>query len=213
MRPVRRLGMVIALVAVAACAAPPQPSPRTPTLEPGLAVFGRLPSVEQVALSPNGRRIVVTKTDGGEQRVVAVVSLENGAVVASARAGDVKLRGVDWIDDGHVLLTTSVTTLPYGLVGPRGEWAMLQVLDVAKREVRPLLQATQNRTMNVVLGRPMVRRIDGRSVIFVVGVYAVGLAGRRGSLALTERDAPPDARVRRRVPGRQQPRKLIGSPP
>jgi dipeptidyl aminopeptidase/acylaminoacyl peptidase len=135
-----------------------------------VAVFGRLPSIEDVALSPGGARIAFVNTTAENQRVVAVVSLTDRKVVGMLQAGDAKLRGLEWLDEDHLLLKTSATAVPSGLMGLPHECFMLQVYDVARHEVRPLLGA-ENRTMNVTFGRTMVRRVDGHTVLFVNGYY------------------------------------------
>src|SRR5262249_59569291 len=93
-------------------------------------------------------------------------------VIGSLRAGDVKLRGIDWLDEDRLLVRTSVTGVPLGLVGEPDEWGMLQVWDLAHNKVQPLMNGiTGNTTMNVAFGRAMLRRVGGRTVLFVCGYY------------------------------------------
>jgi len=147
-------------------------SPPVAHLPPSLAAFGQLPTLEQVALSPDGSRIAFLKRIGDTERVVALVSMSDQQLLATVRMGDAKVRGIKWVDEDQVLITTSTTAVAKGLSGGRSEWYMLQVYDLAEHQVRPLLTGSANHTMNVALGRSMVRRIGGRTVLFVPGAYS-----------------------------------------
>jgi len=146
-------------------------SPATPPLPAEVAVLGRLPSIEHVAISPDGRRLAFVTTGDGDERIVAVVSVADGKVAATARAGDTKLRYVRWLDDDHVLLATSNASGARGIRDGWGEWMMLHVFELRTKKVRQLLTGATDGTMNVATGRPMVRRVDGSTVVFVETLY------------------------------------------
>src|SRR5579862_6554831 len=71
-----------------------------------LQVYGRLPNLENVAISPDGAHLAFVRTDA-DARVLAVVSLETGKLVAAARVGKAKLRDVNWADDKRLIIITS----------------------------------------------------------------------------------------------------------
>ena len=75
----------MALLATSARAAEPPP----------LATFGRLPSLEGVAISPDGAMLAVTATDG-ENRLL-IVRKTDGGKVAGVKLGVAKLRNVQWV--------------------------------------------------------------------------------------------------------------------
>jgi dipeptidyl aminopeptidase/acylaminoacyl peptidase len=135
-----------------------------------LEAYGALPTVENIVLSPDGRHIAFVRTEG-DQRFVAVVSLETGKPVAGAAAGDMKLRGVEWAGDGHVLIVSSVTRDIPWLTGGKNEWSQLVVLDVAARTMTLVPKRDAAVPMNVISGETMVRNVDGRVVLFVPGVH------------------------------------------
>jgi dipeptidyl aminopeptidase/acylaminoacyl peptidase len=145
-----------------------------PPLAADVAVLGRLPSIEHVAISPDGRRLAFVTTGTGDERIVAVVSVADGQVSATARAGDTKLRAVRWLDDDHVLLAASNASAALGLRNGWGEWTMLHVFDLRTKKVRQLLTGMTEKTMNVAAPDPMVRRIDGKTVVFAETLHASG---------------------------------------
>jgi dipeptidyl aminopeptidase/acylaminoacyl peptidase len=143
--------------------------PATPA---SLEVYGQLPTIDMVALSPDASRIAfVRSTDG--TRLIQVASVEDHRVLNTLRVHDQKLRSLEWADEDHLLILTSATDLPRGLVGKKGEWSMLQVYDVARNRVtavpHPAGRGSTLRLMNVVSGRLMVRRLKGHTILFLPG--------------------------------------------
>src|SRR5712672_1024079 len=78
-----------------------------------LEVYGRLPRIEEVALSPDGSRIAFVKTEENN-RVVTAFSVAAHTLLRGLRVGQQKLRYIEWADDNHLLIVTSVTTVPWG---------------------------------------------------------------------------------------------------
>ncbi len=140
-----------------------------------LEVYGRLPSLEEVALSPDGARLAFVRTSGND-RVLAVADLASRKVMSGMRLGTAKLRSIEWADTDHLLIVTSETSLPWGLVGPVHEWYLMQAFDVVTHKIIPIPDAdhlgpSTPRIMNVVWGDIMVRHVDGHTVVFVPGYY------------------------------------------
>jgi dipeptidyl aminopeptidase/acylaminoacyl peptidase len=161
-------GPVAVLLALAAAIAA-----RPGWTEP-LDVYGRLPSLEEVALSPDGSRLAFVRNLDNE-RLLGVLSLAEHKVQGKLmRMGSVKLRSISWADDDHLLITTSATSLPMGLIGREQEWYMLNVYDIAKQKFSsyPDPDKTRDfRIMNVLFGRVMVRRLGDHTVLFVPGIF------------------------------------------
>jgi len=138
-----------------------------------LEVYGRLPSLEDIALSPDGSRIAFVRTTQ-DARMIAVVSLADNKVLGALRVREQKLRRIEWADDNHLMIVTSATALPWGLMGNENEWQLLQIYDVRSHKsvsVPNTLAIDNVRMMNVVAGRVMVRDLGGHSVLFVPGIY------------------------------------------
>jgi len=135
-----------------------------------LAVYGGLPSVEDVALSPDGSRIAYVRTEG-DLRIVVVATVADRKMIRWVKVSEEKLRSLEWADDDNVMLETSVTTADYGF---KHEWFMLRVYNVSRNEVRSLPGnplGTDDHVLNTVVGEVMVRRVNGHTVLFVPGVY------------------------------------------
>lgn len=140
-----------------------------------LEVYGRLPLIEDVALSPDGSRIAYVRTTQNT-RVIAVVSLLDKKLITALNVGDQKLRTVEWADDRRLMVETSSTAPQWGVSGVESEWHLLQVVDVVshKSMLVPNPGARLRgdfRSMNVVTGRAMVRHLGGHTVLFVPGLF------------------------------------------
>jgi dipeptidyl aminopeptidase/acylaminoacyl peptidase len=135
-----------------------------------LEAYGKLPTVENIALSPDGAHLAFVRTEG-DQRFVAVVSLETGKPVAGALAGGAKLRSIQWAGNRHVLIVSSVTADLAWLSGGKTEWSQLSVLDIDTRGVEVVPKRSELASLNVLFGEPLVRFVDGRVVLFVPGTH------------------------------------------
>ena len=141
-----------------------------------LEVYGRLPSPEEVALSPDGARLAFVHTWGND-RILEVVDLASRKVMSGMRLNTAKLRSIEWTDTDHLLIVISVTALPFDLADPVREWYLLQLYDVVTSKAVAIPDAQRlgpnsPRIMNVVWGDIMVRRVEGHTVLFVPGYYA-----------------------------------------
>ncbi len=139
-----------------------------------LAVYGHLPSIEDVAISPDGSRLAYVRTRG-DLRIIVVANVADRKMIGWVNTGDEKLRDVTWADDDNVMFTTSLTT---SVDGFKDEWFLLRVYSVSQNKLRTLpgtplgSYGGSKEVLNTVVGSPMVRRIDGHTVVFVPGLYA-----------------------------------------
>jgi dipeptidyl aminopeptidase/acylaminoacyl peptidase len=138
----------------------------------GVDVYGRLPSIEQAALSPDGTKIAFVKTTQ-DWRLLAIVDLNEEKLVGGVRLGEAKLRSVEWADDDHLLLTTASSTMPMGLYGERTEWHLISVYDLKTKKLSGLLDHVNGdtTTMNAVYGIPVVQHKGGETLLFIHGMY------------------------------------------
>jgi dipeptidyl aminopeptidase/acylaminoacyl peptidase len=164
----------------AACAAP-------------LDDYGRLPTLSDIALSPNGATFAYIREDEAK-RYIVIQSIGVPQPIAVLGVGSQKVRMLQWADESHLLITTSVTTLPLGLVGHRSEFFTAQSFDTKDKSLDRLLR-NYNRSMpnvqvmNVVAGVPQPRIVDGHTYVFVRGVY---FPDRQGRYALFRVDLTTD---------------------
>jgi hypothetical protein len=79
-----------------------------------LAVYGRLPHLEDVALSPDGTRIAFVRTEG-DTRLVSVVSLvKHETMPRGAHRRRQVAPASSWADGHNLMIVTSATALPFG---------------------------------------------------------------------------------------------------
>ena len=157
-----------------------------------LEAFGRLPTLEDVAISPDGTKIAFVKTSG-ESRSLLVITLSKHDVIGAVHLGEVKLRGVDWVDDDNVLATVSSTSLPpFGFTGPTREWYQLVNFNLSKLKLNPLtFEVDHAETFNVVTGDASMREVSGHSML-----YARGYCVRDRTVPCLFSVAYPDRRTR-----------------
>lgn len=136
--------------------------------KPKLDLYGRLPNIEGVEISPDGSKLAVTVTNG-EQRSLAIHEIGKGMLVG-VNAGSTKLRGVTWAGEDHLILVVSQTADVIGLSGPALEYLMATDFNWRTKKQTPLLR-NQESAMNIIIGSPMVREIDGDPVVFLEGVH------------------------------------------
>ena len=136
-----------------------------------LAAYGRLPTLEDVALSPDGTRIAYVKTQE-DSRNLYILEM-SGKFLGGVRVGNTKLRQVFWQDNDHVLAIISSTGLPpFGFRGPTREWYQVVSYTISRNSIQPITFAVYNeQTFNVLTGSPAVREVDGKSVLFLPGYY------------------------------------------
>jgi dipeptidyl aminopeptidase/acylaminoacyl peptidase len=155
------LGLLVVLIAPALRSAP-------------LEVYGRLPKIEDVVLSPDGSRIAFVQTFE-DRRLIVVRSLADNQIVGGLEAGTVKLRSIGWADRSHLIIVSSVSDLPERQFTIKREWYRLLVydLDSKKGVVLPdparLGQGWAQRAdiLRIVSGTPLVRHPNGGTVVII----------------------------------------------
>jgi dipeptidyl aminopeptidase/acylaminoacyl peptidase len=141
-----------------------------------LAVFGTLPSTEDMALSPDGSRIAFVRTDQ-ETRRLGVLSLADRKVLGVVAVGDAKLRSIEWADNDRLIIIISSAKQPVNVIGRTHEWAQVQVYDLRTHKVEPIPDTTlfhDRPMMNTISSEPQVRHVNGHTVLFVTGLVLEG---------------------------------------
>jgi hypothetical protein len=123
------LGLVCALIAAPALAAP-------------LEAYGKLPSIEQATISGGGTEVAYIVTDG-EQRRVVVQELARNQIIFVGGLGEVKVRDIRFAGDQHLIITSSVTAKPIDVIADRAEWLFAADLNLATKKLKTLLQNTE----------------------------------------------------------------------
>ena len=142
---------------------------------PPIDAFGQLPSLGDVAMSPDGRRYaaIVGSTTGSE---IQVREITTGKLLLASPAKDFKLRSLQWADDDRIVLTVSqtkqISSTDFIFEG-RGEYYQLLMHDLKTHNWSRLLN-NMKLTANFVAGSPRVRTIEGRPQLVVEGYTTTG---------------------------------------
>jgi dipeptidyl aminopeptidase/acylaminoacyl peptidase len=137
--------------------------------------YGRLPTVEEVVISPDGGMVALIYTNGEDRQIV----LRNQAdgKLSILGVGPAKVRDLKWADSENLLITTSTTASIMGLMGPRREYLQAFHYSVPTKKGRLLLRDAEQ-SLNTILALPVVRQIDGQPIVFLEGVKFVSNRGR-----------------------------------
>lgn len=142
-----------------------------------LEIFGHLPTMEGATLSPNGNRLAVIRTEG-DNRIVQVVDFASSKQLSTANAGASKVRGITWVDDDNLIIT-STRTQAVGESAQRDEYSTATLFNVVDAKAYPLLQRAQTEAersrsgggpalAGLVMGT-YVRLIDGKRQAYLMG--------------------------------------------
>lgn len=144
------------------------PSPGDASIQ----AYGRLPSIEDLALSPDGTKLAIVHAAENERRLTVVI-LDDNKVVGHMNLGDSKLRRLEWADNHQIMLTTASTTMPDELVGSKTEWRLVRMYDIDTNKVRGLLNHIRDdiTTLNTSYGRPVVAAKAETPALFLHGFF------------------------------------------
>ncbi len=162
--------VLTALVAVLAMATSARAAP--------LEAYGKLPTVESVAISPSGSQLAIVTTDG-EERTILIQDVAAGTVTFRTRTDAVKVRALRWAGERHLVITAGVTARPKDVITTQREWLIAFSLNLATRKLTPLLRNVDG-AMNTIDALPSVRTVSGAPTVFLQGVAFRDGFGRRG---------------------------------
>jgi dipeptidyl aminopeptidase/acylaminoacyl peptidase len=181
------------MVPIAASAAPPATSddlsqsgtshPAAAASAAPLEAYGHLPTIEDVAISPDGQTLAYV-TNVGSDRLIQVQSLADHTILDTIRAGRDKLRSLDWADNTTLLITVSNTRYFYWS-GAEELFATISC-NIRTRTLINVLGKAEH-AAHVEAGLPQPRSVNGRTRLDVPGATLSGLSG-----VLTMFEVDPD---------------------
>jgi acetyl esterase/lipase len=134
---------------------------------PPLEAYGRLPAIEDAALSPSGARFAVIVADKDGRKVI--VRKSDGEVLGALAFGKAKVRGVTFAGEDHVLVTET-STVGRPVVGLR-ETEMAGVIDFnLKTRASYMIFGKSNTYVDAILGYHGARELNGHWYAYVGGV-------------------------------------------
>jgi dipeptidyl aminopeptidase/acylaminoacyl peptidase len=147
-----------------------------PAMAAPLAAYGDLPTIEQIAISPDGKLLAIDFVKG-DQRSVLVQDIAAHKIVTGIKVGDAKVRDLRFAGDDHVIITTSETSGMLGIMVDRSEWSVANDFNLTTHKVKALL-GDVDLAGNFIESTPEVRTINGKPVLFVTGVRFIGDEGQ-----------------------------------
>ena len=143
-----------------------------------LEAYGKLAAVEQAAISPDGAHLAFIVTNG-EKRNVVVQRTSDMKVIDIVKAGDSRVRSIQWAGPNHVIVTVSTSTLVPDIEDDIQEWWLPMDVDIRTGKINSVLDVDDTKyTLNVVFGSPMIRMIKGKPKVYLEGVSFEGGEGR-----------------------------------
>jgi dipeptidyl aminopeptidase/acylaminoacyl peptidase len=168
--------LALAATAVAAAAEPAAPAPATtaPPAAAPLSVYGQLPFMENVALSPDGTRFAFSTNIANDETAVIVTAISDLHQVAAVRAGEQKIRGISWADDDNLLIESSATTMIPGWTGDNEEIMQLYACQVSTGKILDLMDrkfglSESARALGYIVSSPRARRSADKTTVYVTG--------------------------------------------
>ena len=145
---------------------------------PPIEAYGRLPTLEQVLVSPDGTKLAYVCPEG-ESRKIMVQNLADGKTLAAVGVGNEKLRDLMWVGSGHVAFSTSTTSRIRSnsslieFTGRNEIW-QTRVYDIDKHTFQLVLDKTPG-VGNFTNGGVRVRTAEGVPSIYAVGMRISGV--------------------------------------
>jgi dipeptidyl aminopeptidase/acylaminoacyl peptidase len=144
-----------------------QPVAATP---PPLRLYGQLPNISGIRLSPSGDKWAAIMADDKVTQV-QVRSSTDGSIMALSTMGEAKPRDLIWVDEDHLVVRVSSTEDLTIFYNGKGEWSQLLGLDLTKpKEWLPLMRGIPN-VVPVTLSRPVAAVRDGKPVLVTQSLY------------------------------------------
>ncbi|MBP2160935.1 MULTISPECIES: S9 family peptidase [Asticcacaulis] len=133
--------------------------PSAPTEpRPAVATYAQTPMVDQIALSPDGKRVaVVTQKDDTNYLLFFDVADQK---VKTIGLGQAKVRDLMWGSNTHVVLTTSATISLPMFAGGRHEFYLGRSIDLNTMKVRTFF-AREDKYYGIVFGHMQRIKVDG----------------------------------------------------
>lgn len=136
-----------------------------------LAVYGRLPRVEQIEIAPDGAHLALVLTDG-EARQVVIQRVADKKLIQRIPVGETKVRDIAWGGSRRLIITSTKTQKLESIGAPRFDWATAVIFDIETTRVYPLMDDVAGLT--ALFAPPEVREIDGKPFAFVRGASFPG---------------------------------------
>ncbi|MEP0190721.1 MAG: prolyl oligopeptidase family serine peptidase [Erythrobacter sp.] len=136
---------------------------------PALSEYGKLPEIEEVAISPSGQRIALLLQVKGKRLLVGYEGKD--IVLKPISVGDMKVRYIQWIGEDRVNLVASQTEdLGYGWTTDKAEFYVGRIIPVNPQAEAGVIFAKHKTLLDTIVGNYGVRQIAGKWYGFYGGI-------------------------------------------
>jgi dipeptidyl aminopeptidase/acylaminoacyl peptidase len=164
---------------------------------PPLEAYGRLPSMESVSISPDGKMIAfIVTAETGNDRYIVVQPL-GGEPIQTASIGFRKVRDIKWAGNDHVVIITTTTDVVPG-VFYAGEMVQGASLNVRSGKMTRLPERSAESLVNVLMGQVQPGMIGGKPSVLTALFVADGKSVRTANDRLDLYSIDLDSGIARR---------------
>ena len=125
---------------------------------PPIEIYAATPQVDNIALSPDGKRVAVISQTGDDKMLIYFDVAEPTG--KSIRLGPAKIRNLFWGSNDHVVIVDSQTTSLPQFTGSKQELSLARVLDLRTVKMRTLFDKEED-FYGIVMGPVYRVKIDG----------------------------------------------------
>lgn len=138
---------------------------------PPVEAYGNLPSVDLIAISPDGSKFALIVGDE-TRRQVQIRNASDQAIMQTLGVGVAKIRSLQWAGENHMLITASQTAMLGGIVGPKREYFLVTDFNLSTHKAVTLLSRGIDNVgkLNSVVADPTTAIIDGVPTAFLEGL-------------------------------------------
>jgi dipeptidyl aminopeptidase/acylaminoacyl peptidase len=157
-----------------------------------LEVYGRLPYTEDVQISPDGTKLALMNTKG-DARTIYVFNIDKMTLLRSIAAGSLKVRSMEWADEQTLVFTLSEISKESEYLD---EIAFGYIYDIKADVTKPIVFNAPE-LLNRIYSAPQIRRVNGKTLVFVRAQAVAGNSYDGEVLALSELSARRSVVVKR----------------
>ena len=143
-----------------------------------LSEYGKLPDVEQTAISPSGRRVALLTTVQGN-RVILMIE-DQAKLLSSVMVDDAKVASIRWVGEDRILMINRQTQrLGARFTTNKAEIFTGRVIPVDEKDKGGVIFANRPQILEMIVGNYGVREIEGKYYGFFGGFELVKKNGSR----------------------------------
>jgi dipeptidyl aminopeptidase/acylaminoacyl peptidase len=142
-----------------------QAEPAAKAEAPPLTAYGRLPDIEDAALSPDGTRLALLTTGSNGKRgiILMTTALEPLRVFD---VGDNKVRRVAWGNDRNLIVQVTSTQRLFGFNVDKYEFTSTLIVPADRGKAASAVFGNRQNLVNATFGNYGLRQVEGRSYAY-----------------------------------------------